>query len=107
MIRPDPRIIATVVQAPDEGGDGDTWADLLARLPMSDDMRAACAARREFGIQKHGRPLALHGGTRDADVDLAQELLDAAAYAWRRGRRALAKRLLAELYSVLNTWDRP
>ncbi len=94
--------IAIVVQPPDEGGEGDAWVDLLRDGHVFDEaVRKAGLARRMFGLHKHGRVLALTGGTRDPDIDLVQELLDAAVYAWRGGRRDTAGRLLHELAHVL------
>ncbi len=105
--RLDLRHVATVVQPPDEGGEGDVWNDILKSGPaMNEATERACEARRDFGIGKHGRPLALIGGTRSPDIDLVQELLDGVAYAWRGGRRDTARRLLAEIGWVLDDMER-
>jgi hypothetical protein len=103
----DPALIATLEQGPDQGGQGDVWRDIINNLPMAHDVMAAAVARRHLGIHRYGRPLASTEGTRDADVDLAQELLDAAGYAWRAGRVGIARRMLLELDQLFIDWNQP
>ena len=43
----------------------------------------ALLARRELGVQRYGAPLSTRDEVRDHRVDLAQELLDAAIYAYQ------------------------
>lgn len=91
---------------PPQGGRGDVWASLIASLADDDPMRAACVARREVGLSRYGQPLRW-ADSRDASRDLVEELLDAAAYAWRLGDADLAWQLLAaasEWAGVVPAW---
>ena len=97
---------AVAQQPPPRATDGDVWADLIRSESewMPPDLRAACEARRQFGVDKYSVPLGFDAG-RVQDVDLVQELLDAAAYAWAGGRREFARLMLTlawELWTSRN-----
>lgn len=70
-------------QPPPTPGIGDAWAEIIAH-PMPARLRAVCAERRQIGIARYGTPLQ-RGNGRANPVDLMQELLDGAAYAWVLG----------------------
>ena len=82
-------------QPPPTPGTGDLWRELIDANPTWDAPRtiAMCEERRLLGIERYGTPLQRDNG-RDFDVDLIQELLDAAVYARGAGRSALAKHLV-------------
>ena len=68
---------ATMSQPAPRAGDGDVWASLMPRLPLS--LRPYAEARRLLGIERYGTPLQAHNG-RDALTDALQEALDLAVY---------------------------
>lgn len=84
--------------APTEGY-GDVWAELLAGF-IPDQIRPMCEERRSIGIARYGTPLQRRNG-RDNDVDLIQELLDAAVYAQAANRRRMAVRLLRDAARIV------
>ena len=85
-------------QPPPTPSTGDVWAELLSATPLPPTLRAMCVERRQVGIDRYGTPLQ-RGNGRLGDVDLVQELLDAAVYAW-----ALDRRWVARLALVLAWW---
>lgn len=82
-------------QPPPTPGTGDLWRELIDSNPTWDAPRtiAMCEERRAIGIARYRTPLQRDNG-RDYDVDLIQELLDAAVYAYGDGRTWLARHLL-------------
>jgi hypothetical protein len=68
-------------QPPPMAAEGDVWADTIAyyRGVASPGLLADMAARRAFGIGKHGTPLQA-GNLRDACADAYQEVLDGIVY---------------------------
>lgn len=85
----------------------DVWRDLIASAgPGRPHLVGAMEARRALGIERYGAPLRTDDG-RDHALDLGEELLDGAAYAWRLGLDDLALDLL-DAYGWL-AWelDRP
>ena len=77
-----------------QGGTGDCWLELIARLPAWHPMREACVERRALGIDRYGQPLR-RGDGRDEVRDLIEELLDGAVYAARLRMWWIAHLLLA------------
>ena len=75
------------------GGHGDVWKELIEHIGTGHPLHAVCVERRAVGVARYGQPLQYDDG-RDPELDLREELLDAAAYAWRAGCRALAVDLL-------------
>lgn len=75
------------------GGHGDVWQELIEHIGSGHPLHAVCVERRAVGLARYGQPLQYDDG-RDPELDLREELLDAAAYAWRAGCRSLAVELL-------------
>lgn len=72
---------------PPSGGTGDVWQELIATAECAgfgQRLLDAMAARRTLGIERYGQPLR-RGDGRDHRLDLLEELLDAAVYAYADG----------------------
>lgn len=91
-------------QPPPTPGTGDLWRELIDSNPTRNAPRtiAMCEERRSVGIARYGTPLQRDNG-RDYDVDLTQELLDAAVYAYGANRWTLAKRLIGMVEEINET----
>jgi hypothetical protein len=78
-------------QPPPILADGDLWAELISEVDNAygKDLLADMAARREFGIKKHGTPLQVANG-RDFAADTFQEVLDGAVYAFGESKKYAA-----------------
>ncbi len=69
------------------GGTGDCWRELISYAEVEgypQPLLDAMSARRALGIERYGQPLR-RGDGRDHRRDLAEELLDAAVYAYADG----------------------
>lgn len=75
-------------QPPPVAAEGDLWLDVIAdgKGHYAPELLADMAARREQGIEKYGRPLAL-GNERSFKADAYQEALDGVVYAYGRARQ--------------------
>ena len=80
-------------------GTGDVWLDIIEDIPLPKSLLRACVERRNLGIARYGTPLQ-YGNGRDPEVDLHEELLDGAVYAWQAGRRWVARLLLVVAWWV-------
>jgi len=81
---------------------GDVWGAIIAELPEG-PARDAAIVRRALGIERYGVPL----GMRDLETarqDLAEEMLDAAAYGVETAAILAAQRGEAEQVDLL-TYD--
>lgn len=61
-------------------GQGDMWAQIIARLSPDDPLLPHCIERRQQGIDRYGVPLQTGNG-RNSVRDLFQEQMDSIAYA--------------------------
>lgn len=103
MTRPHPAVVEQPAPTPSAG---DVMAGLSTIVAASynvdeaADLLDGIEARRLLGIERYGVPLQ-RGNGRDPDVDLLQELIDAAAYAVQGNRLILAVRLVEDAVRVL------
>lgn len=75
------------------GGHGDVWLEMIHYTGEDHPLHKEMKDRRALGLARYGQPLQ-YGDGRDNDLDLKEELLDAAAYSWRGGLKSLAIYLL-------------